>query len=221
MARRGRSRSKSRKRGRKLAVPRFPGPLADKMVMRHRYVAQVSVNPGLGTALAYIFSANGMFDPDVSGGGHQPLMFDEMSQFYNHYTVLGSKISARYISDTSGVSTGTTMCGINLKANATNEPNPTLIMEQNKAHYRILTNAQAGASTTVTHKASIKKFLGKAQLSDNDDVQGTSASNPAEQAYWHVFAAPIASTADPSAIYMIVSIDYIALWSERKAITQS
>lgn len=35
----------------------------------------------------YQFSCNGLFDPNITGTGTQPLYFDQMMTFYNHYYV--------------------------------------------------------------------------------------------------------------------------------------
>ena len=37
------------------------------------------------------FKLNGLFDPDVAIGGHQPLYFDQMMGIYNHFHVVGCK----------------------------------------------------------------------------------------------------------------------------------
>lgn len=38
------------------------------------------------------WAANGLFDPDVSGAGHQPYYFDQLSAMYRRYQVYGVKI---------------------------------------------------------------------------------------------------------------------------------
>ena len=83
-------------------------PVPDSKVVKMRYVDQFTIDPGLGTAGHISLRANGLFDPYVPVGGHQPYSFDQYMEFYNRYTVLGSKITVTF-------SAGTQMTvGINL-----------------------------------------------------------------------------------------------------------
>jgi len=46
------------------------------------------------------FRLNGLFDPDFSLGGHQPMGFDEWSAFYGRYRVKSAKCKIRAVSNT-------------------------------------------------------------------------------------------------------------------------
>jgi len=39
----------------------------------------------------YVFKANSLFDPDLTGVGHQPTYFDQLAAIYSQYCVLGCK----------------------------------------------------------------------------------------------------------------------------------
>jgi len=52
-----------------------------------RYVAYYRINPGVLTGTDTIFSLNSIFDPDVSGAGHQPREFDTWATLYAKYRV--------------------------------------------------------------------------------------------------------------------------------------
>lgn len=77
---------------RKPAVPKFPFHFADQPLrkfVKMKYVVHLSVaSPGVGAITAYEFRANGMYDPEVAVGGHQPYGFDQLMGQYNHFTVL-------------------------------------------------------------------------------------------------------------------------------------
>jgi hypothetical protein len=45
-----------------------------------------------GAISAFAVKANGLYDPNSSGIGHQPNGFDQMAVFYNRYTVVSSQI---------------------------------------------------------------------------------------------------------------------------------
>ena len=72
--------------------PRIPlNGVQNTEIIKLRYCTQVSIPGGAGHG-SYQFRANSLYDPDLSGVGHQPMGFDEMSARYLHYQVLGSRI---------------------------------------------------------------------------------------------------------------------------------
>lgn len=50
------------------------------------------------------FTANGLFDPDVTGGGHQPRGYDQMMAIYERYVVTGVKVEVWFSSPDPGQS---------------------------------------------------------------------------------------------------------------------
>jgi len=45
-----------------------------------------------GVSGDYIFRLNSIYDPDLSGGGHQPMGFDQLAALYNRYQVKSVKV---------------------------------------------------------------------------------------------------------------------------------
>jgi len=77
-------------------VPRFPPFYADQPHRKfaklkycvHEYLAGPAAN-----ALNVVqYRANGMYDPEVAIGGHQPAGFDSLMEQYLHFTVLSATI---------------------------------------------------------------------------------------------------------------------------------
>lgn len=58
-----------------------------------RYADTFNLVSTTGAYAQYLFSANGLYDPNVSGVGHQPRAFDQLMAIYNHYTVVASRIT--------------------------------------------------------------------------------------------------------------------------------
>lgn len=56
---------------------------------RHRYCSRITLTGGLGgiTGSPHVFRLNGMFDPDITLVGHQPLYYDQMAALYATYCV--------------------------------------------------------------------------------------------------------------------------------------
>lgn len=53
-----------------------------------RYVQNVAFSMLTAVAQNQVFNLNSLFDPDRTGGGHQPYGFDQLSALYNRYRVM-------------------------------------------------------------------------------------------------------------------------------------
>lgn len=71
-----------------------PGTLGfpDTFVTKLKYADTISVAPGAPIG-QYTYRGNSLYDPDFTSGGHQPHYFDQLSEVYSRYRVLGAKIT--------------------------------------------------------------------------------------------------------------------------------
>lgn len=196
--------------------------ISPTQVVTLKYVDHITINPPSGLPGSYVFSANSIFDPSFSGTGHQPLGRDEWEKFYDHYTVIGSKITANFFSDSAVVTQGNAMVGILLKDNTTAISGLQTLMEQSLTHPVFLTNAAAGGARKVSKGYSAKKFFGLQSIKDNRTVVGSQfAASPADGAYFHVYVAPVSTTDDVGTTSVVIQIEYTCLLTERKALVGS
>lgn len=196
--------------------------VAPSQLVKLRYVESVVINPATGLVGAHIFSASSIFDPDVTGGGHQPLGRDEWAIFYDHYTVIGSKCTARFFSDTSAANTGNAMVGVMVKDNATTTNTPSTMLEQTNTYPKMLTNSSAQGAVIATKGYSAKRFFGLSNVNDNRTVVGAQfGSSPTDQAYFHVYVTPTTSSDNVGDVNVVVTIEYLCLMTERKTLTAS
>lgn len=188
-----------------------------------KYHDQISINPGAGgTPAWHIFSANGMYDPDNSGGGHQPYGFDQYMAQYEHYTVLASKavITFNNMSNSEGyvvvlrAAAGTTLI---------TDRNTIREAPQNISTMVVGTRDSAKGSGYLQRRANMSQFLSQDVLQEdaNAGFDGIATGNPAEQVYWHVGLLSQSATADGSALLMDITIEYIAVFHEPKPVTGS
>lgn len=196
------------------------GPLGKMFKMSLPYVEPQSVlNPGLGgIPVFHYFSANGLYDPNITGGGHQPLGFDQVMPMYDHYTVIASKITVTFFNDDA---TNKQVVGIRLSDQASLPVTADVgnLMENGGGKYAWLnTKGNNGDMVTLTLGCSPKKFFTKT-LND-DTYKGSVSSNPADQVYFQIWTAPLTSV-DSGLVYFNVRIDYIALFSEPKLLASS
>jgi len=69
-------------------VPRLRiGAFPNTKTLNLRYVENFTLNPGVLGSSVNVFSMNGLFDPNISGTGHQPMFFDNYMAIYGQYRV--------------------------------------------------------------------------------------------------------------------------------------
>lgn len=191
------------------------GPIANRMLTKMRFVEHTTLNPAIGTIANHTYRANGLFDPNYTGVGHQPYGFDQLvgvstgTGFYQKYRVLGAKITAMFM--TYGTSIGDNyVVGIQGTDESTIfSPSTFDIIESGKSRWNYLTNsASTKSSCKVTSTFGGAKFFGPLYKTDTI-FQGSFSTDPARQFYFHVFAAPVNPADDPNPINVVVTIDYI------------
>lgn len=215
-------RNKRRRRSRRKRFTRLVNITPATKTIKLRYVDQFNLDGPTGVNSVRVFRANSIFDPDYTGTGHQPLGRDQWSVFYDHYCVLGAKITAKFVSTGSTASTDACMVGILLKDNSTTIVSPTTIMEQTNSGYAVLTNSNASQTKTIRKGYSARKFFNLKDVKDNRALVGAQfGSTPPEDAYFHVYQTPLSPSDDARPIRVIVTIEYIVNLSERKSLVQS
>ena len=109
--------AKARRASRFGRVPANLGPLPMTQKAKFNYFNGFNLDVGaVGIPASYVFSANGLYDPNITGIGHQPRGFDQLMALYDHYVVIG----VRAILTVHGSDTGNgTICGMYVKDNST------------------------------------------------------------------------------------------------------
>lgn len=194
-------------------------PVPTKLKVQLRYFENnLTIDPTAGgLADEYVFSANGLYDPNITGVGHQPLGFDQYMAMYDHYTVIASKIT---IFARNGDASYGQMVGVRYNDSATEESDSRVIIENGRCVYRLMDESAEGDACSVSMGLNIGKVLGRKNVLDEDDLRGSSGANPTEQAYWHIFAFPD-SAVDSASIRLSVQIDYVAIFTEPKLLALS
>lgn len=138
-----------------------------------------------GVVSSYVFRANDCFDPDLTGSGHQPMGFDQMMAFYNHFCVTHARITVRFGSATGAAGTA---C-VRVDAASTPVTNIEQIMEfGGNVTVNLETIGGFGANKEVTMLVSIAKLQGISEvaLTADSTLRGDSATSPTELTYFHV-----------------------------------
>lgn len=199
---------------------RYPtGP--NTLVRKLRYVESVVLNGGASVAAAnHFFSANGLFDPNITGTGHQPMAFDQYIAMYDHYKVLSSKMTIHPLANPSAsTADNQQIVLIYLDDDITAITNINNMIEQGQTSYMVI-NSGASAPPKLTSKSFNSKTFFSNRLS-GDSLLGTGSANPVEQAFYNISTAALNGTGDPVSLAVLVVIDYVVSFSERKTLGSS
>lgn len=185
----------------------------------HNYVETITLSTTSGLTQHYRWSCNGMYDPNTTGGGHQPYYYDQLIPLYDHYTVIGSKCSIKvYPVFNQSVGVACDFGAFINDDNTTITTDPDYLAEYQTTKSRVLLQTTA-RPTLLTLKWSARKYFGKGVLA-NVDLQGTATSNPNEQSYYNIYVTPADNTSVVT-FQVQVKIQYIAVWKELKEVPQS
>lgn len=183
------------------------------------YYDQNNFSTGAVASGGYVFTANGLWDPNITGTGHQPMGFDQIMVFYEHYTVTSSRITVNFFNNDADDSV---VVGILLAPDANIETNFSKLNENGLLTKRWL-NANSGNGNnkcTLTVRADIAKLNGKNTVIDDDIFRGDATSNPTEQSYFHLFAYNQV-TVNPVTVYFEVLLEFTVKFTEPRKVIQS
>lgn len=213
--RKKRRRGGRRRRGRKMTIRR--SPMATKFLTHLRYTDQINVDPGLsGLRAVHVFRANSLFDPDETGGGHQPRGFDQIMPMYEKYTVIACRMKCTFMANEANqnarvciaiLNTGTPLVSFND------------YLESGTAITKYLTNTSQ-PSVVIVQKVAMAKWFSKTSLLSEDTVQGSSTGNPAEVCHFHVVAAGV-NGVNTGNVTVQVEIQFVAVFTEPVVVAQS
>lgn len=188
-------------------------PFPAKMRSRLRYSEVVTLLPTTGVPAPYIFRANGIFDPNQSGVGHQPYGHDTLASIYNHYQVVSSIITM-----TPTDMGNSQIFGISLTDDTTVQSDYDTIRET-KGTRMATCPSNSALVPSVTHQYAQNSNF-KAGYADKACV-ASYGSSPAEQMFYHCWAEGENSTATSNSSSYLITITYIVDSFELRDLGQS
>lgn len=179
----------------------------------HKYFVQNQTldPPTGGLCIARVYRANGMYDPEVAVGGHQPRGFDQLAAFYNKYLVIKARITVDF-NVPSGVPNRMVL-GVAVRDNSTTFSNGADYIEQG-AKYKSVGEGQVdGMPRRISVVVNPNKYNGVSKPLSNTASNGTTGSDPTNGVYFHVFAFDTGA-GNPGVIQSVVKITYFAVWHD-------
>jgi len=200
-------------------LPLLGNQFEDKKMLYYEY--GINLAGVAGILDTHYISANAVYDPDITGTGHQPIGFDQAMLFYEQWVVFRSVITVTFLSNS--VTSTLSRCGVFLNPDTVN-PSIYQVMENGYMKSAVITgtggtSAGAHAIKKVSLSCDSVAYFNSKTRNDHfmrDVFSGTAAANCAEQVYFALFAfnAASATTYD---IYCDVEISYdVRFWEPRK-----
>lgn len=209
-----------------------------------RFVDTYDLQPTTNASVGFSMLANGMYDPEVALGGHQPRGFDEYMAQYTKFTVTSSKISVTfayrgYYGPPVGTTTSTGLpvqqieatddftaacpsciCLVHKATQANASADIEEFQEQDRTKW--VTISPQGDPKTVSTGLTCREFFGKDFLVGSDGYTGDDSSDPDNLLYYHIMAGK--NCDGPAKIVQIranVIIEYKCTFTEPKQLGQS
>ena len=195
-------------------VPRnMPALMSPKYQTKLRYTDTIVLAPSvLSVAVNHVYSANGMYDPDVTGVGHQPRGFDQLMSMYGTYVVNKAVMRIDILDPGVSGTTNGAIVGICEDVNSGTVTDPQDLLE--KSHVRYMAYPTSAATNRMYFTSYPNRRLG---LNNPGNLQlsqkGTGSTNPVEQTHFKIFGY-IPTSGTLHNVTVQVSIDYYATFSE-------
>ena len=173
-----------------------------------RYSDTINMSSLVGVRSIHVFAANGIFDPDITATGHQPMYRDAWAAIYDQYVVIGAKITVHWSTGTTGMPA---LCGIVGDDDSVISTDTRVLREQNNSVYGVC-SAVGGPGLTQSLTFGPLEDIGVDAKADGSS-QTSVAANPSELWCFGIWAVAhdVGSTVDVRAA---VSIEYTVKFSE-------
>lgn len=205
---------------RSLNVLSYPPVLNVKHRSKLLYNETRNITPSGSVATAYVYTANGLYDPNITGPGHQPMGFDQLMLLYEHYTVTAAKITVSFVNAST---TESGWVGIGLFPDSTVTTSTQTLIENGLLKRAPISPGLSNPKSQVslTYQCNISKLNGRIGSIVGDSLyRGDNAANPTEQTYFHVFAFNTVTVSAMSVDFDVL-IEYDAVFTEPRKLAQS
>lgn len=206
-----------------VSVPRSlrtADPFPKQMVAVHKWAELLTFQTAVGTkgqcGVENVWNLNGLFDPDLSGGTHQPYEFDQMASIYSRNCVLKVEWEFTMLP---GASVPDNLClAILPQGDSTFGGLAGLALSDvvEKTGAQILPLACTGYPTKQRGKVDLATLIGltKEQYIGQDRFNGTSTANPSSPSYLRVAIANM-NTTTTRTIDVMCRLQFYVIWFDR------
>jgi len=175
-----------------------------------------------GSVSTYKYSANGLYDPDITGTGDQPMGWDQMMLLYNQACCLRSRIQVTFVAE--ATSPAPMRCCVYISPDSTAVTDPMAIIGNGLCATGILAATSGGSPTvlTLSLELDVAKYFGREKFGvvNDPEMHSTASSNPTEQVYFFVASWAAANTTTCTLGFDTI-IEYDSLYNEPRKLAKS
>lgn len=224
-------------------VPRNRLNFPQSMKTRLRYTERFEFTPTSTSVQQQRFMGNGIYDPNVTGTGHQPRGFDEFMNVYQKFTVVASQCTVQFMyegydgpslidatghltqnrSSSDNVPALTPVaCGLHKGHEALAAGTYVQQMEKDRTQWGFVTGA-GGEVCTLIGKGSTKEMFGKEFVIGAEGYIGDDNSDPDQAWFWEVWAGRISDDYPQEQVKVVCNaiLQYDVVFTEPKTLSES
>lgn len=173
------------RRSRALGIYRGPMGISNTKRVRLTYGTFFEVPLNALEHASYVYLANGMYDPDYTGTGHQPKYFDQWGALYKRYLVFGSKIYVENGDNSEFGGPKHVHCHISTNGDPVKKLGQYVSSHiENKGSYT--KSLITGSKNVVKRKLNVRKFAKVRNLRDELNWQAGTNADPEKKIYFIV-----------------------------------
>lgn len=197
-------------------IPVFPNMTTRKL----RYNEYGVVDITAGALGSNVFTLSGLYDPFITGTGHQPMGYDQLMTFYEHYHVLRCKVTVTFMSRSSN---GHGQVALKITPDTALPASGTDLVEEGRAITESIggNNYEAQGTRTLSMTVDLPAVNGltRANFLADPDLRGTISTNPAEQTYLQICL--WSPSLDTMTVEWNAVLEYTAVFTEPRNLTSS
>jgi hypothetical protein len=191
--------------GRTLRVRK--GPFPEKAIVSLTYGDVINMTATSGVPNDHRFVLNNVYDPDLTGSGHQPRGYDELKTLYKQFTVIGAAYKVTF----TGATSESCLVSAIVNSDSTILSDYKGQIEESGAKYTVVQKRDGGPSTkVVTGYVNMNKFFGENVL-DGDEYDNTASTGPGtdRSCFLHLMVTPTDLGTSITDFRTVVEIRYI------------
>jgi len=190
----------------------------DRIRTKLKYSDVITLTATLANTTEWTFRMNSLYDPDLTGTGHQPMWFDQFSPVYLKYRVYGSRIKATFIpaqvTDTEANDSGPFIVGITTSNVPTlNATTYGTLLENNNTNHDIIVDKQGSNNMKVVSNTYSPTRDAGVEIGDDTIASGI-GGNPSNVFYAHVWAKDMNETSNTT-ITVRIEMEFLCEFYQR------
>lgn len=185
-----------------------------------RYTENISLaKPDVGSSKSYAWVPSSLFDPNSTGTGHQPMKFDQIMAFYDHYNVISCSYRVRAIN----LDANPLLLGVMVTDGVYTPTTDWNKYVENGAKKILMPRGDSAGGKgvhTISGSVNIAKFMGYDSYRSTQN-KGNISGSPSDNCFLIVFISDIFSNTPTQGVDLLVDLVFKAEFTEPKQLVQS